>query len=250
MKRLDSACQIAKLNTVAWDLRPSHATSLAPVDLRQKRCNYIVHVAQLHIACRIGDSNRQIIRNVVAEGCSNRVIVRAAPLPEQVLQAVDPNTGSSLRGKSQQRLLCLRLARSVGIVQFSLDRGTENDLRKTPSFPQELAQLLRQPCIPTLEVNRILRPVDAGKMEDHIGLKQGIPKVFGRILATKNRGFAILAFKQMGRKIAAQEPSSPGNENPLHAGTALPFSASCTHCSFSSRFIIPSTSSSSVLWEL
>ena len=44
--------------------------------------------------------------------------------------------------------------------------------------------------------------------------------------------------------------TSTGDKNPHHASTALPFRASCTHCSFSSRFIIPSTSSSSVLWEL
>src|ERR1700679_2485712 len=87
-------------------------------------------------------------------------------------------------------------------------------------------------------------------MEDDICVKQAIPEIFGRVLSTKNRGHAILSFKQVVRQIAAQEPTSAGDKNPHHASTALPFRASCTHCSFSSRFIIPSTSSSSGLWEL
>ena len=87
-------------------------------------------------------------------------------------------------------------------------------------------------------------------MEDHVGLKQPVPEVFDRILSTNNRGHAVLALKQMGRQVAAQKSPSAGDENPRHASTALPFRASCTHCSFSSRFIIASTSSSSVLWEL
>ena len=88
-------------------------------------------------------------------------------------------------------------------------------------------------------------------MKDDIGLQASqFSEVLGRVLSTDNRGLAVLALKQVSRQIAAQEPPSAGNENSGHASTALPFSASCTHCSFSSSFIIPSTSSNSVLWEL
>ena len=61
-------------------------------------------------------------------------------------------------------------------------------------------------------------------MEDDIGLKQPVLEVLGRVLSIEDRGLAVLAFKQMGRQIAAQEPPSAGDENSGHASTALPFS--------------------------
>jgi hypothetical protein len=57
MKRLESACQVAELNMVAWDLRACLASSLPAIDFRQERRRHIVHVTQLHLAGRIRNRN-------------------------------------------------------------------------------------------------------------------------------------------------------------------------------------------------
>ncbi len=139
MKCLDSSRQVAQLNPVARDLHGRLLSRLPSFDLCQKGRNHIVHIAQLQFARGIGDGNWQVMRNVVAKGCGDRVVVGAAPLSEQIFQPVDADRGTGLRGKLQQRLLRLRLAHPVWIVELGLDRRTENDLWNTLAFAQEPA---------------------------------------------------------------------------------------------------------------
>jgi hypothetical protein len=66
-----------------------------------------------------------------------------------------------------------------------------------------MAHSFGEPRISSLEVNRILRPVDAGQMKDDIGVEHPTPQILDRILLIENPRLAILAFKQTNCQVAA-----------------------------------------------
>ena len=124
-----------------------------------------------------------------------------------------------------------------------------------------------QPGVISEDDDRDLRPqrmrdmVGQRDVHERLGIavdaasKRGEP--LGHILLDGPPGLGKTTFAtciprdlQVSCQIAAQEPPSAGDENPCQISTALPFRAFCTHCSSSSRLIIPSTSSSFALWEL
>jgi hypothetical protein len=70
-----------------------------------------------------------------------------------------------------------------------------------PAFPKKLAHSLGKPRISSLEVHRILWPVDASQMKDDIGVDHPALQVLDRILLIENPCFAVLAFKQMNCQV-------------------------------------------------
>jgi hypothetical protein len=70
---------------------------------------------------------------------------------------------------------------------------------------------MRKLRVSYLEINRVLRPVDAGQMKDDVGFKQPVSKISNRILSSKNCSLAVLPLKQVRRQIAAKKATPTGD---------------------------------------
>ncbi len=78
----------------------------------------------------IGDLDRQVVGDVVAERGDHRVVVRPAPLAEDVLEPEDRRPARRFRAANcREDLLGVPLADAVGIVELRLDRGADDHLR-------------------------------------------------------------------------------------------------------------------------
>src|ERR1700728_939991 len=122
----------------------------------------------------------------MAEGGSDRVIVWTAPLAEEVSEPVDAHRGAASSGELAQHLLGTGLADTVGIVECGLDRGAEDDLRRTAELAQHTHEDLREPVVARIELADVLRTIDASKVKDNVGIRQGAAQVVSRICAAED----------------------------------------------------------------
>ena len=150
------------------------AAVLLPFQRIQHFGNQIVDIEQLELGASIMDRNRQAVRDVVAEGGNRAVVVRPAPLAEQVREPVNQYPRAGLSGISKEQLLARLLAPSVIAVisadQCGLNRGRQHH-RTGVSVPFEGVQQ----CGGKAEVARhelalLPRTVDPGQVEHKIGL--------------------------------------------------------------------------------
>ena len=68
------------------------------------------------------------------------------------------------------------LAHAVGIVALRLDRGADDHVGSAAALRQHAAEGFSKPGVAVLEVRDILRPVDPGQVEDHVGLRRPVLK--------------------------------------------------------------------------
>lgn len=78
----------------------------------------VVDVEQLQLDCRIVDLDRQIVGDVVAEGCYSGVVVRAAPFAEKIRESVDQHFGSRLVSIVEEEFFAGLLA--LAVIAFSV----------------------------------------------------------------------------------------------------------------------------------
>ena len=91
-ERLDGVRQIAQRDRVDRQRhrrRTDAATGGLVQATQHEGRHHVVDVDQVHVARRVGDLDRQVVGDVVAERGDDRVVVRPAPLAEDVLQPED-----------------------------------------------------------------------------------------------------------------------------------------------------------------
>ena len=149
----------------------------------------VVHINQLQFHCRVGNGDRQVTGDVVAEGGHGGIVVGAAPFSEQIGQAVDhPGCASfSAIGKKQllRRLLGLPIG-TPGIPsgQTGLNGGGEQYRAAVTAFQKHLQQSAGEVCVSDCKFSRILGPVHASQVDHEIclfavvrqGLCRSIPR--------------------------------------------------------------------------
>ena len=62
---------------------------LLPVQSKQHLLDQIIDIEELQFRAPVIDLNRQTIGNVITKGSNRRIIIRSAPLSEQVREPVD-----------------------------------------------------------------------------------------------------------------------------------------------------------------
>ena len=98
------------------------ATVCLPGQRAQQFRDQIVDIEQLQLCCRIADRDRQIAGYVVAEGRHGRIIVRAAPFPEDIGEAVDQRLRAGFGGMGAQPLLAGALGFAIRTACVTPDK--------------------------------------------------------------------------------------------------------------------------------
>ena len=143
----------------------------------------VVHINQLQFHCRVGNGDRQVTGDVVAEGGHGGIVVGAAPLAEQIRQTVDQSlcAGFPCVGKEQllRRLFGLTVEASGKTSgQTGLNGRGQQHRAAVIAFPQHLQQGAGEVPIPGRKFFRVLGPVHACQMDHEI-----------RFLAVVRQGF-------------------------------------------------------------
>ena len=107
---------------VGRDLVLQQAARGCGVQSRQKAAHHVVDVDQCHSAGRVGNGERQVAGDVVAEGGDHRVVVGTAPLAEDVGEPVNRDAGAALRRVVSDASSASPLAHAVRVVLRGLDR--------------------------------------------------------------------------------------------------------------------------------
>ena len=93
-----------------------------PGQRAQQFRDQIVDIEQLQLCCRIADRDRQIAGNIVAEGRHGRIIVRAAPFPENIGEAVNQHLRAGFGGMGAQPLFAGALGFAVRTACVTPDK--------------------------------------------------------------------------------------------------------------------------------
>ena len=144
----------------------------------------IVDVQKLQLHGGVADRDGQVVGHVVAEGGHRAVVVGAAPLAEEVREAVDVNRCARLLSITKEKILARLLTAAVVAVvaadESGLDGGGQHHGAGVPVLFQRLQKGGAEPEIPRHELGGILGAVDPRQMEDEIRLL-AIPVQEGRI---------------------------------------------------------------------
>ena len=113
---------------------------LLPAEGMDELANHIVNVNQGHLVAGIVDLDGQVVRDVVAKSRDRRVVVRPAPLAEQIGKPVDQHFCASLLRIAEQQVLPGFFGLSIGVVKLRLDRGGEHDRAGVAVLFQQVEQ--------------------------------------------------------------------------------------------------------------
>ena len=98
------------------------AAVLFPFQCIQHLLHQIVDVEKLQLCTAVVDADGQIVGDVVAESRHGAVVVGAAPLAEEVGEAVDEHLRARFRGIAEKQLLPRLLAAAVVAVVSADER--------------------------------------------------------------------------------------------------------------------------------
>ena len=150
----------------------AHARVLAAMLPAFERVEHLLHqvIDEEHLEhhARIVHRDRQVVRDVVAEGAHRRIVVGAHPLADQIWEPVHQYFGPGLRRIVKKQLLPGFLGQPVlrfpkAPSQRRLDRTGQHDRRLVPVLLQSLQQRGRKAKIPLPELLRILGAVHASQ---------------------------------------------------------------------------------------
>ena len=126
---------------------------------------------------------------MMAEGCHHGIVVGAAPLAEQVRQAVDHPACAGFLAVSEEQLLRRFFGLPVGTSgvpsgQTGLNGGGEQYRAAVTAFQKHLQQSAGEVCVSDCKFSRILGPVHASQVDHEIclfavvrqGLCRSIPR--------------------------------------------------------------------------
>ena len=133
----------------------------------------VVDVHELELRRTVVDLYGEAVRDVVAERRHGRVVVRAAPFPEQVRETVDKDPGPSLLCVAEEQLLSrqLRLPVVGGAVaahQGRLDGAGQHHGALVAVLLQCVEQHGREAEVPLHELRLVLGPVDPRQVEHEV----------------------------------------------------------------------------------
>ncbi|MDT4843826.1 hypothetical protein FQZ97_777640 [compost metagenome] len=193
----------------------------------------IVHIHQRDRRGRVVDLDRQVARDVVAEGGHGRVVVGPAPLAEHVGQTEDVHRNAVAGGSRLQRFFRAALAVAVRIVPASL-RGRRVDDRHLLAscfcdVADGAAEALRELRVAGGEFLRVLWAVDASEVEHEVHAFQQRWQLLPAVVAGEANHLHVLALGQVQLQVLAHEATGAGNQH-LHRFILQPQPAHPARC--------------------
>lgn len=151
------------------------AVVLAALQGENHLVDQVVDVEQFELDGGVVDPDGQPVGDVVAEGGHGGVVVGPAPLAEEVRETVDQNSGAGLAGIVEEELLAGLLALAVGVAGVAADEGgldgaAEHNRAGVAVLLQGVEQDGGEAEVALAEIVGILGAVDAGEVEDEVGL--------------------------------------------------------------------------------
>ena len=152
------------------------AVVLTALQGKQHLVDEVVDVEQFEFDGRVIHLDRQAVGDVVAECRHCRVVVRPAPLAEEIREAVDEHLCACFFRIAEEKLLACLLALPVGMTgvtayQSGLYRAAQHH-RATVAMAAERVEKRRGEAeVALAEVVGVLGAVDAGQVEHEAGLR-------------------------------------------------------------------------------
>ena len=123
-----------------------------PVHLGQQGGDRVVHVNQFELPAGIGNFNRQVVGNVVAERGHHRVVVGPAPFAENVLEPENGDRRPALRGELFEGRFGVPLAPAIGVVHSAWIDELRITCGVRPQLGEDAAQLLGRAGVARVEL--------------------------------------------------------------------------------------------------
>ena len=121
-KALQCPGQVAHCGVIAGLHLDKPTDSIRRIEQRQHLIDHIVDVDQAQRTIRVVDSDRQAPRDVVAKGCNDGVVVRAAPFSKHVGQPKNIDRYTALPTVVLQHVFSGSFASAIAVVQHGLRR--------------------------------------------------------------------------------------------------------------------------------
>ena len=156
-----------------------NAVIAAPVLFAGKSAYHLVHkvvdVQQLQFHRRVVDPDRKALGQIVAEGGYRRVVVRTAPLAEEVREPVDQHPRPGCGGVHEEQVLARLLAPPVLAVseaarEGGLDRGGQHHGAGVPVLSECVEKGGREAEVALHELHVVLRAVHAREVEHEVAV--------------------------------------------------------------------------------
>ena len=135
----------------------------------------VVDVQQLQLHRGVVDLYREVVGEVVAEGGYRTVVVRTAPLAEEVREPVDQHPRSGCGGVHEEQVLARFLAPPVLAVseaarEGGLDRGGQHHGAGVPVLSECVEEGGREAAVALHELPVVLRAVHAREVEHEVAV--------------------------------------------------------------------------------
>ena len=209
-----------------------NAVIAASVLLAGKGSYHLVHkvvdVQQLQLHRGVVDPDRKAVGQVVAEGGHRGVVVRTAPLPEEVREPVDQHPRPGCGGVHEEQVLARLLAPPVLAVseaarEGGLDRGGQHHGAGVPVLPECVEEGGREAEVALHELPAVLRAVHAREVEHEAAVAAPLIQLLGsRVKVVFIYGvyvqvpvvprLAVADVAQLTYKIAPYEAFRPRNQ--------------------------------------
>ena len=187
----------------------------------------IIYIHQLHLRAAVIYLNRQIVGDVVAEGCHGTVIIRPAPFSEKIREAIHKYLRPGLFRIIEEEFLPCLLALAIfpiGITphKSGLDRAGKHHRAFIAVLLESIKQGGSKAEIALHKLLGILRAVHPGKIEDKVTiraksiqlLRRRVHIIFIHCDILIQRIPPRLAFSyiaQLGDQVTSYEPLRPCN---------------------------------------
>lgn len=132
----------------------------------------VVDIDEFQLAFGIGNLNREVIGDIVAEGGDDGVVVGAAPFAEDILESEDGDRRAGFGGKLLEDLFGVALAAAVRVVDGCLNGGAEDDVGLAAGLEDGVDEGLGDVGVVSFEVLRVRGAVDAGEVENDVSLSE------------------------------------------------------------------------------
>ena len=210
------------------------AVKLAVVFFAREGGDHFVHevvdIEQFHLHRAVVDLNGLVVGDVVAEGGDGAVVVGAAPLAEEVGEAIDQDFGAGLLaiGKHQVFAGFLALAIFAGAEaagQSGLDGAADHHGAVVLILLQRIEQGGGEAEVALHKLFGVFGAVDAGKVEDEVALAAPCIELLGGAVEVVfinglnglweviPLGLAITDVLELGAEVAAYEAAGAGDED-------------------------------------
>ena len=194
----------------------------------------VIDVEEFQLDTGVVDGIGQVVGDGVAEGGDGGVVVGTAPFAEEVRKTIDQDFGTGVFAILEEEVLpCFFAAAIFGVAEASgeagLLRAGEHDRAGVAVLLERVEKGADEAEVAGHEFFLVLGTVDAGEVEDEVGLLAplvellggGVKVVFedGLDVDSVVAGFAVFDVVELGTKVLSNESFGAGDEDSHYLAT-------------------------------